>query len=66
MYDRQLKSPDIIFNSLVFTTPDCDSQVSTLWFQMFQLRVRRWLNGTGHPRSFRGVMVGKETYARNR
>ncbi|KAJ7490892.1 hypothetical protein FB451DRAFT_1166211 [Mycena latifolia] len=51
MYDCRITSVDQIISRLIFCmdTGDRRDALSTVFFQLFSLRVHRWLRGRGHP-----------------
>ncbi|KAJ7472092.1 hypothetical protein FB451DRAFT_1175850 [Mycena latifolia] len=51
MYDCRITSVDQIISRLIFCvdTGDRRDALSTVFFQLFSLRIHRWLRGRGHP-----------------
>jgi hypothetical protein len=51
VYNRQIESPaDVLPLIRWYAQPSDDEDFSEMIFNMFVLRVKRWLSGTGHPR----------------
>lgn len=65
MYNRRVTSVSQILDRLEFYSLDPDDDPSRTFFHLFQLHLRRWLQGRGHPPSLRGTIISEEMYDRD-
>jgi hypothetical protein len=60
MYNRRVTDVREIIDRLLFTTAAEESETNILMFNLFQLRLKRYLVGSGHPTSLKGTAVSAE------
>lgn len=61
-YNRRLTSVKELWDKVRFSSTSTDSEESLIFFQIFQLRLRRWIFGTGHPLALSGLSVTPEQF----
>lgn len=57
LYNRDIHNVTDILDRLEFTTSDPLSETNKLIFGLFQLRLKKWLLGSGHPVGTRNKSV---------
>ncbi|KAK7008038.1 hypothetical protein R3P38DRAFT_3593227 [Favolaschia claudopus] len=62
VYNRRVQSVDDVISRLHFRAPLNYDRQEDLRRTLFQLRVLRWLKGTGYPRALRGQFVGAQEF----
>jgi hypothetical protein len=65
LYNRHITDVQEILDRLSFFTATDESEVNALVFDIFQLRLKRYLVGVGHPKSLKGTTISEEDFAKD-
>ena len=62
MYNRRITDVDQLLERLRFSTAAEESELNILLFDIFQLRVKRYLVGVGHSLLLKDTVVSKDDF----
>jgi hypothetical protein len=65
MYNRRITDVKQILERLSFSTAADESEVNILLFDIFQLRMKRYLIGVSHPLPLKGTAISLEDFAKD-